>query len=242
MNDLLNQEALRQRLFTEQLRQQAQKEGLLASNDTCGEDGIISQAAADAIEALIAKHVVPPEPDEDTCKRFYANQPHRFAADEQLALRHILFAVTEGVDVNALRQRAEHLLIELRAQDPQVSDDAFAQAAKQWSNCPSGQTGGDLGRLQASDCAPEFAKAVFGQQHMGIMAQLVHSRFGFHIVQILQRQEGRARSYEEVHQAVAQTLRQQAFATALRQYLMQLAEGSDLEGVDMDELFPAVTQ
>jgi peptidyl-prolyl cis-trans isomerase C len=237
--EILEKDDWRQRLFTELLRQQAQREGLLAQDDLCKEDGIISQAAADAIEALIAKHVVPTDPDDATCRRFHALQPARFAQGEQLDLRHILFAVTEGVDVNALRQRAEHLLIEVRAQSPD-GPDAFADAARQWSNCPSGQEGGRLGWLQASDCAPEFAKSVFGHQQIGVMAQLVHSRFGFHVVHIVQRKEGRSPPYEEVQQAVAQTLRQQSFASTLRQYLMQLAESASLEGVDLTDLAPAI--
>lgn len=239
-DEVLEKDDWRQRLFTELLRQQAQREGLLSQEDTCKEDGIISQAAADAIEALIAKHVVAVEPDEATCRRFHAAQPARFAQGEQLDLRHILFAVTEGVDVNALRQRAEHLLIDLRAQSPK-GPDAFADAARQWSNCPSAQEGGSLGWLQTTDCAPEFAKAVFGHQQMGVMAQLVHSRFGFHVVQILHRKEGRSPAFEEVQQAVAQTLRQQSFASALRRYLMELAETAHLEAVDLAELVPTVT-
>jgi peptidyl-prolyl cis-trans isomerase C len=44
-----------------------------------------------------------------------------------------------------------------------------------------------------------------------------------------------ARSFEEVRPAVAQSLRQQAFATALRQYLQLLAGEARLEGVALAE-------
>jgi peptidyl-prolyl cis-trans isomerase C len=236
-DELLDQDNWRQRLFTELLRQQAQAEGLLDAQDHCEEDGIVSQAAADAIETLIARHVLATDPDLDACRRYHASQPLLFSSGEQLSLRHILFAVTEGVDVNALRQRAENLLVQLRAaSDP--SDDGFAEAARLWSNCPSAQDGGALGWLGASDCAPEFAKALFGQQHIGVMPQLVPSRFGFHVVQVLQRKPGQAQAFDEVRQAVAQRLRQQSFATAMRQYLMGLAETADLQGVDLAELAP----
>jgi peptidyl-prolyl cis-trans isomerase C len=238
IDEMLDQDNWRQRLFTELLRQQAQTEGLLAEEDRCEEDGVISQAAADAIEALIARHVRANEPDEEACRRYHAAQPLLFSSGEQLDLRHILFAVTEGVDVNALRQRAETLLVQLRAtSDP--TDGGFAEAARQWSNCPSAQEGGALGWLGTADCAPEFTKAVFGQQHIGVMPQLVPSRFGFHVVQVLQRKPGQAQPFEEVRQAVAQKLRQQSFATAMRQYLMGLAEAAVLQGVDLAELAPA---
>ena len=237
--EVLEMDDWRQRLFTELLRQQAQREGLLDSADTCQEDGIISQAAADAIEALIAQHVQAAEPDELSCRRYHAQQPLQFSSGEALNLRHILFAVTEGVDVNALRQRAEQLLVALRAQAASEGD-AFGDAARQWSNCPSGQEGGQLGWLTAKDCAPEFAKAVFGHKQTGVMAQLVPSRFGFHVLQIVQRRDGQTQAYEEVREAVAQKLRQQSFATALRQYVMALAETAVMDGVDLSALAPAL--
>ena len=43
----------RQRAVTELLRRQAQRKGLLSPDDEVGEDGVISRAAMQAIEALL---------------------------------------------------------------------------------------------------------------------------------------------------------------------------------------------
>jgi peptidyl-prolyl cis-trans isomerase C len=104
------------------------------------------------------------------------------------------------------------------------------------SNCPSGAEGegGDLGWLEADDCAPEFARELFGQGEIGVLPRLLHSRFGLHVVEVLAREPGPAQAFETVHAAVAQALRQQAFATALRHYLQQLAAKATVEGVDLD--------
>src|SRR5690606_23445156 len=99
---------------------------------------------------------------------------------ERARLRHVLFAVTPGLDVRALRLRAEALLLELRCADDGGA--RFAEAARHWSNCPTGAQGGDLGWLTREDCAPEFAREVFGAQEVGVLARLVHSRFGLHVV------------------------------------------------------------
>jgi len=40
--------------------------------------------------------------------------------------------------------------------------------------------------------------------------------------------------FESVHAAVAQSLRQQSFATALRQYLQLLAGQARVQGVELD--------
>lgn len=225
---------LRQRACTELLRQAAISAGLLAADDAPPVNGAISEAAAGAIEALLDRELALPEPADDDCRRHYTANAARYAIGERLRLRHILFAVTAGVDVSALRARAEACLIDLRAHDGSAPDARFATAARQWSNCPSGAAGGDLGWVSAADCAPEFARDLFGQDTVGILPRLVHSRFGLHVVEILAREPGRTPPFEERKAAVAQVLRQQAFASALRRYLHALAEAAEVDGVDLD--------
>jgi len=147
-------------------------------------------------------------------------------------VRHILFAVTPGVDVAALRKRAESIFLELRCHDGLASD-SFADAARKWSNCPSGEHGGDLGWLSSADCAPEFARELFGHVEVGVLPRVVHSRFGLHVVEVLEREPGVAQPFESVHGAMAMSLRQQTFVTALRQYLRLLAGEATVEGVEL---------
>ena len=147
----------------------------------------------------------------------------------------MLFAVTPGVEVVALRKRAEAALIEVRCHDGSSdASDGFAVAARRLSNCPSGAEGGELGWLSCADCAPEFGRELFGHSDVGVLPRLVHSRFGLHVVEVLARQPGLDPAFEAVKSAVAQGLRQQAFATALRQYLQLLAGSATLTGVDLE--------
>ena len=226
-------EDLRQRACTELLRQAAQRDGLLAADDGPSTDGVVSEAAASAIEALLEQAVNVPEPSEEACRRHFAANEARFQTGEHAQVRHILFAVTPGVDVVALRKRAERTLLDVRCHDGK-SGNGFADAARAWSNCPSGAEGGDLGGLCAADCAPEFAREVFGHVEVGVLPRLVHSRFGLHVVEVLAREPGVAQSFEAVRGAVAMSLRQQAYVTALRQYLRLLAGEAAVEGMDLD--------
>ena len=182
-------EELRQRACTELLRQAAQRTGLLAASDAPSADGVISEAAAAAIEALLERSLCIPEPAEEACLRHYAAHETSYRTGERVRMRHILFAVTPGVDVTALRKKAEASLLEVRCH---AGDDAggFAKAAADFSNCPSGAQGGDLGWLTADDCAPEFARELFGRVEVGVLPRLVHSRFGLHVVEVLEREPG----------------------------------------------------
>ena len=88
--------------------------------------------------------------------------------------------------------------------------------------------------MAGADCAPEFAREIFGHAEVGVLPRLVHSRFGLHIVEVLEREAGVAQSFESVRGAVAMSLRQQTFVTALRQYLSVLAGAAEVENVDLD--------
>ncbi|PIF28578.1 peptidyl-prolyl cis-trans isomerase C [Acidovorax sp. 56] len=231
-HESLDEEALRQRACTELLRQAAQQAGLLPASDVPGVEGAISVQASNAIEQLLERELDLPDPSEEACRRYHDAHPAAHAQGERAQLRHVLFAVTPGVDVKQLRLRAEALLIELRCADDGGAQ--FAKAAAQWSNCPSGQQGGDLGWLTRADCAPEFAREVFGGAEIGVLARLVHSRFGLHVVEVVARDPGQQPAFEEVRQAIALTLRQQAWVNALRQYLQLLAGAAVVEGVALD--------
>lgn len=229
----LNAEVLRQRACAELLRQAAMAAGLLAVDDPLPQDGAMSEAASAAIEALLDRELQLPEPSDEALRRHHAAQRGRYAQGERVSLRHVLFAVTPGVDVNALRKRAESCLVDVRSASP-ASEDRFAAVAATTSNCPSGAEGGALGWLTSDDCAPEFAREIFGKPEVGVLPRLVHSRFGLHVVEVLSRQPGVEPTFETVKSAVAQAMRQQTFATALRQYLQLLAGDADVVGVDLD--------
>lgn len=221
-------EELRRRACTELLRQAAQAAGLLGVEDRASVDGIPSQDAYDAIERLLEKQLHVPTADDATCQRHYEATQALWRRNEAVHARHVLFAVTPGVDVRALRERAEELLLEVRAaSDPT----AFARRAQDYSNCPSGAAGGDLGWLQANECAPEFASAVFGHDGIGVLPRLVHSRFGLHVVEVLARRGGERLAFSDVRAAVGQSLQQQSWARSLRDFLQQLASQARIEGV-----------
>jgi peptidyl-prolyl cis-trans isomerase C len=236
----LPDDELRRRAHQELLRQAAIVGGWLTADDPVPVEGVPSEAASEAIESLLARELAVPEPDEATCRRWHAANPARFAQGERLLVRHILFAVTPGADIARLRARAEACLVELRSRSraeidsPQAEGDRFAAAAARFSNCPSGQQGGTLGWLVAEDCAPEFARALFGQPDLGVLPHLVHSRHGLHLVEVLERRAGAVPAFEAVQASVRAMLQRRGFANALRQHLMRLAGEARVEGVRLD--------
>ncbi len=229
----LSPEELRQRACSELLRQAAMQAGLLDAADGPSVDGVLSEAASAAIDSWLERELQLPAPETEACRRHYAAHVARYRTGERVRVRHVLFAVTPGMDVVALRNRAETCLLDVRCHDGSASE-RFARAARELSNCPSGEAGGELGWLAAADCAPEFARELFGHAEVGVLPRLVHSRFGLHVVEVLEREPGAQQSFESVQGAVGMALRQQAYVTALRQCLQVLAGEAQVEGVALD--------
>ncbi|MEO8409380.1 MAG: peptidylprolyl isomerase [Propionivibrio sp.] len=230
--DRPDEDTLRQRACSELLRQAAIDAGVLDAADA--PDPVPSEAASLAIEQLLERELVLPEPSEDSCRRYHAAHAARYSSGERLHAQHVLFAVTAGVDVVALRKRAETCLLDVRCHDGNDRNELFVKAANTLSNCPSGAEGGELGWLKAGDCAPEFARELFGHAEVGVLPRLVNSRFGFHVVEVLAREAGVAQPFEAVQGAVAMAMRQTTYVTALRQYLRQLAGQAEIVGVDIE--------
>lgn len=205
----------------ELLRQRAQALDLLAEDA----DGDAMQAA---IEQLLAHEVSVPEPTPEECRRYYDAHPERYRSGELVHARHILFQVTPATPVPTIRAVAEAMLKELRAQ-PEL----FEARARDKSNCPSGAQGGQLGQLARGATVPEFDKALFDGNDLGVLPRLVNTRYGFHIVAVDQRIPGEQLPFEAVAERVARELRNAAEQQALGQYVRVLAGQAELEGVEL---------
>ena len=186
-------------------------------------------ASAEAIEQVLAREVRVPEPTPEECRRWYEAHAERYRSGELVHARHILFQVTPGVPVPAIRAVAEAMLQELLA-TPQL----FEARAREKSNCPSGVQGGQLGQLQRGASVPEFDKAVFDGSQLGILPGLVNTRYGFHIVAVDRRIPGEQLPFDAVAERVASELRATAERRALSQYVRVLAGQAELEGVVLE--------
>ena len=231
----LDADTLRERAWAELLRQRAVHLGRLPRVNVLVAPEL-GAAEQQAIEAMTDDEVRAPEPTDEECRRYYeANKPH-FIVGQALHVRHILFAVTPGVNVHALTQRAEAALLDLVRKD--VPAGRFEQLAAELSNCPSSAQGGDLGWVSPEDCAPELANELFYQTDsrwgMGVHPRLVHTRFGLHIIEVLGRRKGTLPAYEEVATGIRQRLQHQSRATALRQYMRLLVGQAQVEGIELE--------
>ena len=62
----------------------------------------------------------------------------------------------------------------------------FAELAKEYSQCPSGRRGGDLGSLGPGQMVPEFDRVCFNEA-VGVVHGPVKTQFGYHLVEVTER-------------------------------------------------------
>ncbi len=86
---------------------------------------------------------------------------------------------------------ARHILVDTEKECQDLIDEikggsSFEELAKKHSNCPSGESGGDLGSFGPGQMVAEFDKVVFSEE-IGVPHGPVKTQFGYHIVEITSR-------------------------------------------------------
>ena len=98
--------------------------------------------------------------------------------------RHILVLVPAGSDESVKMQslaEAERIRAAL------IAGTDFEMTAKQHSACPSKERGGDLGSFRRGQMVKPFEEAAFSQK-VGKIGPVVYTKFGYHIIQVLDRE------------------------------------------------------
>lgn len=82
--------------------------------------------------------------------------------------------------------RAKHILLEDREDAEEIRQMiiaglSFEDAAKEYSECDSGEKGGDLGKFASGTMVPEFERGLY-QLKPGELSQPIETKYGFHLI------------------------------------------------------------
>lgn len=156
------------------------------------------------------------------CRRVYDSHPDRFRSPTLTEASHILI---EGDDEGA---RAQAAVVEQMVVSGACT---FAEAASDYSACPSGAVGGSLGQLRPGDLAREIEEVLAGLSPGEIAAEPVRSRFGWHIVRLDRRVDARRLPFEAVVEQIRLHLESRAWTAAAARYAAELAAEARRKGV-----------
>jgi peptidyl-prolyl cis-trans isomerase D len=135
---------------------------------------------------------------------YYNQHIDRYKVQGRAHVAHILFKTVGKTDaeVAEIRKKAEEVLKMAK------SGANFADLAKKYSEDTTADKGGDLGWIVRGQTVPQFENAAFSLPKDSI-SDLVQTEYGFDIIKVIDRQEARTQTLDEVRASIASTLKQQ---------------------------------
>ena len=167
-----------------------------------------------------------PQPSQQEIQQYFTAHQSEYSVPEQARARHILIKASADAKADAAaKSKAEGLL-------KQIQGGAnFADLAKQNSDDPgSKEKGGELGFARRGMMVPEFDSAIFTQK-VGD-TKIVKTQFGYHIIQVEERQTAHSQTINEVLPTIQATLIRQKSAKAQQDYAQALTSEAIKNGLE----------
>jgi peptidyl-prolyl cis-trans isomerase D len=167
-----------------------------------------------------------PKASPQEVQAYYNAHQTEYQVPEQSRARHILIKFPGGkakTDAEA-KATAESLLKQIQG----GAD--FAELAKKNSEDPgSGAQGGELGFARRGTMVPEFDTAIFNNKIGDV--KLIHTQYGYHIVQVEERQTAHTQPLAEVEPTIQVQILRQKEAQAESAYAQSLATEAAKNGL-----------
>ena len=128
---------------------------------------------------------------EEEQKAFYEEKKAQFGKGATVSAKHIL---TDS------EEKCQTILKNIEA-----GEKTFEDAAREFSTCPSGAKGGDLGEFGKGQMVKEFEDAAFDAE-IGKVVGPVKTQFGYHLIKVEKKNEPKTAEFEEVKGQIYQQL------------------------------------
>lgn len=148
---------------------------------------------------------------DDDLRKQYQENIDSYRIPERVKVRHILIKTTGKPkdEVPKLKAKAEDLLKQL-----QHGADFAELAKKNSDDTGSAEKGGELGWIVRGQTVPNFEKTAFSLKP-GELSGLVETEYGYHIIQVEDKQPAHVQSFEEVRPQLLADAQKDFSTTAL---------------------------
>jgi peptidyl-prolyl cis-trans isomerase C len=179
------------------------------------------------VQKWVASTVVPSITISDAdLQKFYELNESHLVEPEKVRARHILLRVEQSAtpEVKAAQRRK---IDEIRVRLAGGAD--FAAVAQESSDDKaSGARGGDLGWFHRGQMVPEFEQPVFALQPKKL-SDVIESRFGFHLVEVIEKQAQQKLPFDKVKERLTNMLKQRQLEEKVRSRVNELGAKSKIE-------------
>ena len=156
------------------------------------------------------------EVSENDLRTAYSQNLDRYRSPEKVKVRHILISTVgkSPEETKQLEAKANDVLKQVRAGGD------FAALAKQYSEDPGSKDKGGEYEVVRGQTVPAFEQAAFSLKPKEI-GNLVKTEYGFHIMQVLEKQPATVKPFEEVKAELATERKRNAVYTTMQNAIDQ---------------------
>ena len=137
-------------------------------------------------------------------KDFYENNPDMFKQPKQIKASHILIKFDIQADKSTKDQANKKIK---KIQKKLEAGEDFTSLAKEFSEGPSNIKGGDIGYFNRGQMVKPFEDAAF-KLKPGEVSDIVETRFGYHLIKVVDKKSESVVNYENVKDKIVQYLKQ----------------------------------
>ncbi|MDR4504884.1 MAG: peptidylprolyl isomerase [Candidatus Scalindua sp.] len=138
--------------------------------------------------------------EDDLIKHF--NENLSAFRGETVTVSHIFLDTRNLKDEESLTKVKEQIGT-IKAELDKGAD--FVELVEKYSECPSAQNGGELGTITRKEMTKSFTDAAFAMD-VNTISDPVKTEYGYHILKVSDKQEGKDVTFEEVRDKVKTTL------------------------------------
>tara|TARA_R110002072_G_scaffold2361_3_gene19644 strand:+ start:828 stop:1661 length:834 start_codon:yes stop_codon:yes gene_type:complete len=182
------------------------------------------------IRTLLEAEVTTPDPDEDSCRRYFEKNREKLRAPDLYEAAHILLQANkkDALAYGRARTEAETLLEQLRRK-PEL----FSRMARDRSDCASATEGGRLGQITTGQTTPMFEAALAKMKPGQIYPEPVETPYGLHIIRLDESRPGDVPDFDMARPLVEEFLRDASWRRAVAQFVSLVLGEAKITGVEL---------
>lgn len=167
---------------------------------------------------------------DETAKKFYDENPKQFDQPELVKAAHILLTT---IDLSTREELSEEKKKEKRAKIDQLlvrvkAGEDFGALAKEFSEDTGSKVNGGEYTFPRGKMVPEFEAVAFTLMP-GQVSDVITSKYGYHIVKVLEKLPARIIPYAEVSEKIKQALQAQEVQKQMPDYYKKLKEEAEVK-------------
>lgn len=163
--------------------------------------------------------------NENEISSYYNKNKKNFFKSDEVKVRHILFLVDDKMDIAKVRTQKRKAQRTLKMAK---RGDNFEELAKNHSEGPTRELGGEMGWIKKGTMIPSFEKAAFSIKK-GIVGHLVKTKYGYHIIKVEGRKRAKIKTLDETKDVIRGILFKQKYDKRYNNWIAELKKNSFIE-------------